>query len=82
MIVITCALAYPITVVVFGAKWLVALPLVYCLSVAGIIASSSIPLLGLLNAIGKSHVTLTVAALWMVATWAFVIPLMMRFELP
>lgn len=79
LVVITVALAHPITVLIFASKWLVALPLFYCLAVANVFASGSAPMLGLLNAIGKSHVTLMMTIIWMVTTWAFGIPLMMKF---
>jgi teichuronic acid exporter len=81
LVVITTALAYPITILIFGSKWLVALPLFYCLAVTGVIAAGSIPLLGLINAIGKSHITLTLAILWTGTTWACGVPLMMKFGL-
>jgi O-antigen/teichoic acid export membrane protein len=73
------ALAHPITVLIFASKWLVALPLFYCLAVANVLASGSAPMLGLLNATGKSHITLILAIVWMITTWAFGIPLMMKF---
>ncbi len=77
--VTTVALAHPITVLIFASKWLVALPLFYCLATASMFAVGSAPMLGLLNAVGKSHVTLILTIVWMVATWAFGIPLMMKF---
>ena len=79
LVVATVALAHPITVLIFSSKWLVALPLLYCLAVANALAAGSAPMLGLLNAIGKSHVTLMLTIGWMVATWAFGVPLMIKF---
>jgi O-antigen/teichoic acid export membrane protein len=79
LVVTTVALAHPITVMIFASKWLVALPLFYCLAIANVLASGSAPMLGLLNATGKSHVTLMLAIVWMITTWAFGVPLMMKF---
>jgi O-antigen/teichoic acid export membrane protein len=79
LVVITVALANPITVLIFGSKWLVALPLFYCLAIGNVVASGSFPLLGLLNAIGKSQVTLMLTLTWMVATWVLGVPLMIKF---
>jgi O-antigen/teichoic acid export membrane protein len=81
LVVGTCALAHPITVLIFGDKWLTALPLFYCLAAANVVASGSAPLLGLLNAIGKSPFTMFLAIVWMTTTWAFGVPLMIRFNL-
>jgi O-antigen/teichoic acid export membrane protein len=77
----TMALAHPITSLIFGAKWLVALPLFYCLSVVSVFSPSSTPLLGALNAVGKSNLTMLVSGMWMLTTWAFGVPLMMKFGL-
>lgn len=77
----TVALAHPITILIFGAKWVVALPLFYCLSFGIIFSPSSTPLLGALNAVGKSNTTMLVSGMWMVTTWAFGVPLMIRFGL-
>jgi O-antigen/teichoic acid export membrane protein len=79
LIAVTFALANPITILIFGSKWLVALPLFYCLSVANVMASGSFPMLGLLNAVGRSHVTLTLSLSWMIGTWVLGVPLMMKF---
>jgi O-antigen/teichoic acid export membrane protein len=81
LVVITIALARPITSLIFGDKWIVALPLFYCFAAANIVAASSTPLLGLLNAIGKSHLTLILSLLWMIATWLLGVPLMIQFGL-
>jgi O-antigen/teichoic acid export membrane protein len=79
--VVTIALAHPITVLIFGGKWLAALPLFYCLSLGIIFSPSSTPLLGVLNAVGKSNLTLLISGLWMFMTWAFGVPLMIKFGL-
>jgi O-antigen/teichoic acid export membrane protein len=81
LVVGTCALAHPITVLIFGTKWLIALPLFYCLATANVVASNSAPLLGLLNAVGRSHFTMFLAIAWMTTTWVLGVPLMIRFGL-
>jgi len=78
---ITIGLAYPITNFIFGPKWVTALPLFYCIAAGIFFSPSATPLIGALNAIGKSHLTFLVSVMWMVATWAFGVPLMIRFGL-
>jgi O-antigen/teichoic acid export membrane protein len=78
LVVITCALAHPITVLIFGSKWLPALLLFYCLAIANAVAAGLSPMLGILNALGKSHVTLALAIGWLVVTWALDVPLMLK----
>ena len=77
----TIALAHPITSLIFGAKWLVALPLFYCLASGILFSPSSTPLLGALNAVGKSNLTMWVSFMWMLLTWVLGVPLMVRFGL-
>jgi O-antigen/teichoic acid export membrane protein len=81
LVVGTCALAHPITVLIFGSKWLIALPLFYCLAIANVVSSNSAPLLGLLNAVGRSHFTMLLAIAWMTTTWVLGVPLIMKFGL-
>ena len=81
LVVGTCALAHPITVLIFGRKWLIALPLFFCLAIANVVASNSAPLLGLLNAVGRSNFTMVLAIAWMSGTWVLGVPLMIRFGL-
>ena len=78
LVVTTCALAHPITVLIFGVKWLPALALFYCFAIASALAAGAAPMLGLLNALGKSHITLALAVSWMIGTWALGVPLMMK----
>lgn len=63
------AFAWPITTVIFGAKWLTALPLFYALWIANIFAPSIIVFLSYLNAAGRSRTVLlltlaSAAGLW------------------
>ncbi len=79
LVILTIVLAHPITIVIFGGKWLPALPLFYFLGAANVVASGSAPMLGLMNALGKSHFTLALSAAWMLTTWAVGVPLMMHY---
>ncbi len=73
--VLTLALIVPITVSVYGPKWLVALPYFYLLWPANVIVTSATPAMGLLNALGKSNIVLTFAVIWMAGTWIVGAPL-------
>ncbi|HTV53421.1 MAG TPA: oligosaccharide flippase family protein [Terriglobia bacterium] len=73
--VLTLVLVRPVTVLIFGAKWLVALPLFYLFWFSGILGPSSTPVIGLLNALGFSAVTFSFALTWMIATWVLGAPL-------
>lgn len=73
--VFTLVFSVPITRLVFGAKWLVALPLFYCFWSANILMPTSTPLVSLLNALGCSRTTLLFTLLWVVGVWALGAPL-------
>ncbi len=73
--VLTLALIVPITVSVYGPKWLVALPYFYLMWPANVIVTSATPAMGLLNALGKSNIVLTFAVIWMAGTWIVGAPL-------
>ncbi|MBI4541436.1 MAG: oligosaccharide flippase family protein [Gemmatimonadetes bacterium] len=77
--VLTLALIEPITHIVFGDKWLPALPLFYALWVANLFVPTTTPLMSLLNALGRSRTTFGFAVLWMVMTWAIGVPAILRF---
>jgi O-antigen/teichoic acid export membrane protein len=66
---------------IFGSKWLVALPIFYCFAAGNLVSPSSTPMLGVLNAVGKSHLTLGMSFIWMLVTWIFGVLLMIRFGL-
>ena len=72
--ILTLILIEPLTRLVFGEKWLVALPLFYLLWMANLIVATATPLVGLLNALGKSRITFGLACLWMFSMWAFGLP--------
>lgn len=77
--ILTLVLIEPITRLVFGEKWLVALPIFYLLTVANLVVATSTPLQGLLNALGKSHITFAFTLLWAVITWILGMPMIYWF---
>lgn len=76
---LTLVLAVPITELVFGSKWLVALPIFYLLWVGNLFVATSTPLLALANALGHSRLAFTFALVWLLSTWLLGLPLVLRF---
>jgi O-antigen/teichoic acid export membrane protein len=72
---LTLVLIEPITHLVFGEKWLSALPIFYLLWFANLVVATSSPLQGLLNALGESRTVFKFALLWLAITWVLGIPL-------
>jgi O-antigen/teichoic acid export membrane protein len=72
---ITLALSHPITVLIFGTKWLAALPLYYLVCFGNLFVPSSTPMLGALNALGESRKTLYMATIWTISTWVIGVPM-------
>jgi len=79
--VITLVLSRAITILIFGQKWLVVLPLAYLFCFGNLFAPCSFPMLGALNALGKSKSTLSMAVMWMGTTWLFGVPCIILFGL-
>ncbi len=75
--ILTFVLIRPITVTVFGQKWLVAIPLFRLFWLANLFVPTATPLIGLLNALGRSRTTLGFAVLWMLGTWVMGVPLIL-----
>jgi len=75
--ILTFVLIRPITLTVFGEKWLVALPLFRLFWLANIFVPTATPVMGLLNSLGRSRTTFCFAAGWMLGTWALGIPLIL-----
>ena len=73
--VITLAMIVPITVTIYGSKWLVALQYFYLLWPANLFVASATPTIGLLNALGHARTALNFAVLWMAGTWIIGAPL-------
>jgi O-antigen/teichoic acid export membrane protein len=79
--VITLALSHAITVIVFGPKWLVALPLYYLFCFGNLFVPCSTPMIGVLNALGRSRQTFGIAFMWMTATWVLGVPFVLLWGL-
>ena len=77
--VLTLVLIGPVTHLLFGDKWLPALPLFYLLWAATIFVPSATPLYSLLNATGHARKALGFSMLWMVGTWLIGAPLIIAF---
>jgi O-antigen/teichoic acid export membrane protein len=77
--ILILTLAVPITRLIYGEKWLAALPILYLLWVANLFVATVTPLYGLLNAIGKSRVTFVFTVIWMAGTWAIGVPSIIAF---
>lgn len=79
--ILTLVLIGPITHLLFGDKWLPALPLFYLLWAANLLVPSATPLLSLLNATGQARKALGFTILWMVGTWVIGAPLIVDIGL-
>jgi len=73
--VLTLILVEPLTRLVFGEEWLVALPMFYLLWAANLFVPTATPLMGLLNALGNSRAGFWFAVLWIVGIWVLGVPL-------
>jgi len=80
--VFTLVFIGPIAHVLFGDRWSAALPLFYWMWGATLIIPTAIPVVGLLNALGRSHVTFGFSVLAMIETWAIGLPGVIRFGAP
>lgn len=72
--VLALALAVPGTRLLFGEKWLAALPVFYLCWVANLVVPTAGPLAALLNALGHSGLVFRFAVMWAVSTWALGAP--------
>jgi O-antigen/teichoic acid export membrane protein len=77
--ILTMALIVPITATVYGPKWLVALPYFYLLWPANLFVCSVSPIMGLVNALGKSRIALYFLVISMVITWLVGAPLIWKY---
>jgi O-antigen/teichoic acid export membrane protein len=77
--VFTLILVEPLTRLVFGEKWLVALPLFYLFWAANLFVPTASPLIGLLNALGNARAAFWFGVLWMVGTWVLGVPLIVGY---
>jgi O-antigen/teichoic acid export membrane protein len=72
------ALIFPITSLIYGSKWYMAIPLFELFWITNLFSPTATPLLGLLNALGFSRITFGFTACWMALTWALGVPLVMH----
>jgi O-antigen/teichoic acid export membrane protein len=77
--VLTLVLIDPVTHLIFGDKWLPAVPLFYLLWAANIFVPSATPLYSLLNATGHARKALGFSIIWMAGTWLLGAPLIIAF---
>ena len=68
-------LAPELTRLVFGPQWLPGVPLLYWFAVGVIVVPTSASLLSLVSSLGRPHLGLKYALLWMGTTWALAIPM-------
>lgn len=73
--VLSLVLADPVTRIVYGDKWRPGLPVFYLLWTANLWVPAATPLLGLLNAVGRSRAALAMTLTWMLTTWVLTPPL-------
>ncbi len=71
---VTLALAHPITRLIFGVRWLQALPLYYLFCFVNLFVPFSTPMSSVLNALGESRKTLYMSLIFMLGTWGFCVP--------
>jgi O-antigen/teichoic acid export membrane protein len=76
---ITLALAPYITELIFGNKWVVALPIFYLVWGGNLFIATSTPLIALLNALGRANISFRFALIWLASTWLFGVPLILKF---
>lgn len=80
--IVTLVFSESITGIVFGEKWLVALPLLYCFWAANLFVATATPAMSLLDAVGLSKVNFKFALIWMLGNWIVGIPMLLWFGLP
>jgi O-antigen/teichoic acid export membrane protein len=77
--ILTLVLINQLTRLIFGEKWLAALPLFYLLWAGNLFVPTATPLIGLLNALGNSRTALGFAVVWMLGTWVMGVPLILAY---
>jgi O-antigen/teichoic acid export membrane protein len=75
--VLSLVLIDPITRIVFGEKWLTALPLFYVLWLVNLFAPTTVVLISLLNALGRSRRAFAFTLLMVLGTWLLGAPLIL-----
>jgi O-antigen/teichoic acid export membrane protein len=77
--ILTLVMIVPITSMIYGQKWLVALPYFYLFWCVNLLVPSVMPSMGLLNALGKSKVPFMFAVIAMAGIWIFGGPLILLY---
>lgn len=72
--VLVLALIEPITRLVFGEQWLVALPIFRVLWLTNLITPTTLAVLAFLAALGDTRTSLRFAFVWLIATWLLGVP--------
>lgn len=68
-VALLAAFAPWVTMVVFTAQWLPAVPLIRVLSISTVTATINVTLITALNALGKPHVALRFMVMWLIVLW-------------
>lgn len=74
-------IAFPKEIItyIYSAKWLPAIPLLYCFCFANLFQGSVMPILSAFNALGKSKIYFMFSLLWLCLTWVVGYPLIAVF---
>lgn len=78
IMVFTLVFIRPITHVVFGDRWLIAIPMFYLFWAGDLLTPTTTVLLALLNAAGRAQTTFRLALFWLAITWLLGMPLIYR----
>lgn len=77
--ILTLVLIQPITIIVFGDKWLKAIPFFILFWAANIFVPTSSVVQGVLNALGFSGKVFRYSVIWMLGTWIISVPLIIIY---
>jgi O-antigen/teichoic acid export membrane protein len=77
--ILTLVMIVPITGLIYGAKWLVALPYFYLFWCVNLVVPTVMPAMGLLNALGKSRTALFFSVVAMAGIWLIGAPLILLY---
>lgn len=72
--ILTILLIHPITTVIFGEKWVEALPYFYFIWISNLFVPTASVCIGLFDAVGMSKVNFKYSLLWMLMNWSLGIP--------
>lgn len=73
------AMIHPLTVTVFGSKWLDAVPVFYLFWMGNLIVPTVTPLVSLLQALDRGSVAFLASLMWMLLTWVIGVPAILWF---